>query len=80
MLRAKAVLCPGLLVTLDNQQTGESDAWQFDDGLIEYLLESSTGWERVPAEPFNGAMSAETEAVDWAVTWLPEGGDRKSVV
>ena len=75
LLRAKAVLCPGLLVTLDNQQTGESDAWQFDDGLIEYLLESSTGWERVPAEPFNGAMSAETEAVDWAVTWLPEGGE-----
>ncbi|MEQ3637225.1 DNA topoisomerase IV subunit B [Alcanivorax sp.] len=75
LLRAKAVLCPGLLVTLDNQQTGESDTWQFDDGLIEYLLESSTGWERVPAEPFNGAMSAETEAVDWAVTWLPEGGE-----
>ena len=75
LLRAKAVLCPGLLVTLDNQLTGESDAWQFDDGLIEYLLESSRGWERVPQEPFNGAMSAETEAVDWAVTWLPEGGE-----
>ena len=75
LLRAKAVLCPGLKVTLDNEATGESETWQFEDGLIEYLLESATGWERVPEEPFNGAMSAETEAVDWAVMWLPEGGE-----
>ena len=75
LLRAKAVLCPGLLVTLDNQVSGETDSWQFADGLIEYLLEAGRGWERVPEEPFNGAMSAETEAVDWAVMWLPEGGE-----
>ncbi|MZR62693.1 DNA topoisomerase IV subunit B [Alcanivorax sp. DP30] len=75
LLRAKAVLCPGLKVILENQNNGETDTWQFEDGLIEYLLESSAGWERVPQEPFNGAMSAETEAVDWAVTWLPEGGE-----
>ena len=75
LLRAKAVLCPGLKVILENQVSGESETWQFEDGLIEYLLESATGWERVPEEPFNGAMSAETEAVDWAVMWLPEGGE-----
>ncbi|MED5240052.1 MAG: DNA topoisomerase IV subunit B [Pseudomonadota bacterium] len=75
LLRAKAVLCPGLKVILENQVNGESETWQFEDGLIEYLLESATGWERVPEEPFNGAMSAETEAVDWAVMWLPEGGE-----
>ena len=75
LLRAKAVLCPGLKVILENQVSGESETWQFEDGLIEYLLESATGWERVPEEPFNGAMSAETEAVDWAVMWVPEGGE-----
>ncbi|MCK0154100.1 DNA topoisomerase IV subunit B [Alcanivorax sp. S6407] len=75
LLRAKAVLCPGLKVILENQINGETETWQFEDGLIEYLLESATGWERVPEEPFNGAMSAETEAVDWAVMWLPEGGE-----
>jgi len=52
LLRAKAVLCPGLLVSLDNQVSGETDTWQFADGLIEYLLESGRGWERVPGEPF----------------------------
>ncbi|MBL7250628.1 DNA topoisomerase IV subunit B [Alloalcanivorax sp. C16-2] len=75
LLRAKAVLCPGLNVTLDNKQTGESETWEFADGLVEYLVDSTRGWERVPSEPFDGAMSGDTEAVDWAVLWLPEGGE-----
>lgn len=75
LLRAKAVLCPGLSVTLENRQSDETETWQFDDGLVEYLLDSTRGWERVPAEPFEGAMSGDTEVVDWAVLWLPEGGE-----
>ncbi len=75
LLRAKAVLCPGLLVTLENKQTDETETWQFADGLVEYLIDSTRGWERVPAEPFEGAMNGDTEAVDWAVLWLPEGGE-----
>ncbi|GAA5126873.1 DNA topoisomerase IV subunit B [Alloalcanivorax gelatiniphagus] len=75
LLRAKAVLCPGLNVTLENKQTGESETWEYADGLVEYLVDSTRGWERVPTEPFEGAMSGDTEAVDWAVLWLPEGGE-----
>ncbi|HAB05358.1 MAG TPA: DNA topoisomerase IV subunit B [Alcanivorax sp.] len=75
LLRAKAVLCPGLLVTLENKQTDETETWQFADGLVVYLIDSTRGWERVPAEPFEGAMNGDTEAVDWAVLWLPEGGE-----
>ena len=75
LLRAKAVLCPGLMVTLENKQTDETETWQFADGLVEYLIDSTRGWERVPAEPFEGAMNGDTEAVDWAVLWLPDGGE-----
>ena len=75
LLRAKAVLCPGLMVTLENKQTDETETWQFADGLVEYLVDSTRGWERVPAEPFEGAMNGDTEAVDWAVLRLPEGGE-----
>ncbi|MGB1203979.1 MAG: ATP-binding protein, partial [Alloalcanivorax venustensis] len=50
LLRAKAVLCPGLLMTLENKQTDETETWQFADGLVEYLIDSTRGWERVPAE------------------------------
>ncbi|MBF5057659.1 DNA topoisomerase IV subunit B [Alcanivorax sp. 521-1] len=75
LLRAKAVLCPGLSVTLENKQTDETETWQFADGLVEYLQDSTRGWESVPEVPFEGAMSGDTEAVDWAVLWLPEGGE-----
>ena len=75
LLRAKAVLCPGLAVTLVDHNSGETEFWQYEDGLVEYLLDATRGWEKIPEVPFDGAMRAETEAADWAVLWLPEGGE-----
>ncbi len=75
LLRAKAVLCPGLAVTLVDHNSGETEFWQYEDGLVEYLLDATRGWEKIPEAPFDGAMRAETEAADWAVLWLPEGGE-----
>ena len=75
LLRAKAVLCPGLEVVLTDHNAGDTETWLYSDGLVEYLLDSTRGWERVPEVPFEGALSAETEGVDWAVLWLPEGGE-----
>ncbi|MFV8781274.1 DNA topoisomerase IV subunit B [Microbulbifer sp. SA54] len=75
LLRAKAVLCPGLTVTFINEHDGESDQWFYEDGLKDYLAAANQGWEVLPAEPFVGNFSAQTEAADWAVQWLPEGGE-----
>lgn len=75
VLRAKAVLCPGLYVNFLEEKTGESFEWYYEDGLQDYLLESLKGYELLPAEPFIGSMSSEHEAADWALLWLPEGGD-----
>ncbi|GAA5525147.1 DNA topoisomerase 4 subunit B [Microbulbifer aestuariivivens] len=75
LLRAKAVLCPGLTVVFINEQDGESDEWYYEDGLKDYLAAANQGWEVLPAEPFVGSFSAATEAADWAVQWLPEGGE-----
>lgn len=75
LLRAKAVLCPGLTVTFINEQDGESDEWCYEDGLKDYLAAANQGWEILPAEPFVGSFAASTEAADWAVQWLPEGGE-----
>ncbi|QFT56624.1 DNA topoisomerase IV subunit B [Microbulbifer sp. THAF38] len=75
LLRAKAVLCPGLTVTFINEQDGESDEWYYEDGLKDYLAAANQGWEVLPAEPFVGSFAASTEAADWAVQWLPEGGE-----
>ncbi|MEY1660962.1 DNA topoisomerase IV subunit B [Isoalcanivorax beigongshangi] len=75
LLRAKAVLCPGLEVILEDENTGDNETWQYADGLVEYLDDATRGWEKLPESPFTGALAAEHEAVDWAVLWMPEGGD-----
>lgn len=75
VLRAKAVLCAGLEVTFKDEASGETENWCYEDGLADYLCSTTTGWEVLPATPFVGSFAAETEAVDWALQWLPEGGD-----
>ncbi|MFT7299786.1 MAG: topoisomerase-4 subunit B [Porticoccus sp.] len=75
VLRAKAVLCAGLEVTFKDEASGEAEVWCYEDGLEDYLRGATLGWETVPVEPFVGSFSSESEAVDWAVQWLPEGGE-----
>ncbi len=75
ILRAKAVLCSGLHVTFLDEQTGEKDEWFYEDGLKDYLAGATQGWETLPTQPFVGDFSATTAAVNWAVQWLPEGGE-----
>jgi topoisomerase-4 subunit B len=75
VLRAKAVLCPGLLIEFFDEQSGERETWQYEDGLRDYLMEAVQGYELLPEAPFIGSLHGEKEAVDWAVVWLPEGGE-----
>jgi topoisomerase IV subunit B len=75
VLRAKAVLCPGLKVSLYDEKSGERESWVYEDGLRDYLLDALQGFELVPTEAFVGEMSGNNEAAAWAVAWLPEGGE-----
>jgi topoisomerase-4 subunit B len=76
VLRAKAVLCPGLRIRFDNKQAKETTEWHYADGLRDYLMQSVADVEKIPQdEPFVGKFTTSTEAADWAVIWLPEGGD-----
>jgi len=74
-LKAKAVLCPGLTVRLFISKPKEKLEWCYAGGLEEYLLEATGGANTLPAEPFAGSMTSSHEAVDWALVWLPDGGD-----
>ena len=75
VLRAKAVLCPGLLVKFYNEKTKEKLEWRYENGLRDYLAEALQGFEMLPADIWVGHMQGPTEAADWALSWLPEGGD-----
>ena len=74
ILRAKAVLCPGLQVKFRNAKTGEQMAWHYQDGLRAYLLDTLDGSPCLPENAFVGRMADAQETADWAVAWLPEGG------
>jgi topoisomerase IV subunit B len=74
LLRAKAVLCPGLRVTLMEADGTESE-WQYEDGLRDYLAQATDGYEVLPQSPFIGHFADDEQAVDWAIQWLPEGGE-----
>ena len=73
LLRAKAVLCPGLTVKLFDETTGERDEWRYEDGLSDYLKGELSGRELLPPELFTGALAKDTETVEWAASWVPEG-------
>jgi topoisomerase-4 subunit B len=75
VLRAKAVLCGGLTVSFHDENTEDSEEWFYEDGLKDYLSGALDGWEVLPLEPFIGNFSAENEAAEWAVQWLPDVGE-----
>ncbi len=75
VLRAKAVLCPGLRVRFLDENSGEQHEWCYEDGLKDYLLDALQGIPMIPAVPFMGSLQGNDEAADWAVVWLPEGGE-----
>ncbi|HZF98419.1 MAG TPA: DNA topoisomerase IV subunit B [Pseudoxanthomonas sp.] len=73
LLRAKAVLCPGLTVRLFDEASGEREQWHYADGLRDYLLGELQGRELLPPRLFVGQLSKQSEIVNWAVAWVPEG-------
>lgn len=75
VLRAKAVLCPNLKVTLDDQINKEQSAWQYENGLSDYLKDTLSGAETIPAEPFIGKFKAPREEAEWALLWLNGSND-----
>ena len=74
-LRAKAVLCPGLEIRFHQEGQKDPDVWCYADGLQDYLMDELQGVRTLPETPFIGAMAGNAEAADWAVLWLPEGGE-----
>jgi len=74
LLRAKAVLCPGLTVSLTNDKSGDKEEWCYHEGLTDYLQSELLGYNCLPEQPFNGEMKGADSEVSWALCWMPEGG------
>lgn len=70
VLRAKAVLCPGLSMTFINKATNEETTWCYEKGLLDYLRQSLPA-DYFPEEPFAGEYKTDEATVDWALAWSP---------
>jgi topoisomerase-4 subunit B len=70
VLRAKAVLCPGLKIRFRVEKPQQKFEWQYEGGLEQYLLEALGDVEILPEEPFGGSMRGAREEIDWSVAWV----------
>jgi topoisomerase-4 subunit B len=73
VLRAKAVLCPGLRVKLKIEATGEKEEWFYTGGLTQYLLDQLKDSEWMPQDPFAAEFKSEHESAEWVFAWLLDG-------
>ena len=74
LLKAKAILCPGLTITFDDKVHGESYNWSFTGDLKNYLMELLTDKIIAPQEPYAGQIKLDNSEVEWAVAWGTEEG------
>lgn len=75
LLKAKAVLCPGVEILFKDNVNETEQRWCYQDGLTDYLMENVNGLVTLPEAAFTGKHTGDNEAVDWALLWLPEGGE-----
>ena len=76
LLRAKAVLCSGLRVSLSIEgKPDENESWLYEDGLKGYLDNALADAETVPAETILHSAEGNAEAVDYALRWVVDGGE-----
>ena len=88
LLRAKAVLLPGLAMRLADEATGETVEWKYEGGMAAYLQESLAGEDGVVSPVIVGEsycgegdpQFAQGEGAAWALAWCEGGGGGESYV
>ena len=79
LLRSKAVLMPGVSVSLTVEKTKDTQTWQYKGGLRDYLLQSLNGEPLIPlfdGEGFADSQSeqfADGEGASWCVAFTEDG-------
>ena len=75
LLKAKAVLCPGLQIDYFDEKKNERIRWIFDEGLSDYLDEFSGCNEKLLDETIILSKTSDDQALDVAVNWTEEASN-----
>jgi topoisomerase-4 subunit B len=80
LLRSKAVLMPGVVVTLAHEKSKETQTWQYKGGLADYLQQALPADALIPlfegehyAEEGDSENNAEGEGAAWCVAFTEDG-------
>ena len=72
LLKAKAVLCPGLTIDFNNEKkSGDKERWFFEDGLKSYLVELSEGSELILEDSIVCSKQSDAQELEFAINWSP---------
>lgn len=74
LLRAKAILCAGLQVQLEDKVAKTLDTWHYPEGIQAYASIALAGKEVLPTPPYVQSFSDNDVHLDWLVCWSTEGG------
>ena len=69
VLKAKAVLCPGLTIDFHNEKKAEKIKWFFEDGLKSYLEDSSVGLDLILNDSIVSSKDSKNQEVDFVINW-----------
>jgi len=69
LLKAKAVLCPGLTIHFNNERKAEKIKWYFEDGLKSYLEEASDGVDLILEESILSSKDSDSQEIEFVVNW-----------
>ena len=75
-LKAKAVLAAGLKITFIDEINSETIEWQFENGLVDYLMDELEDREIVPDPAYVATGEGERASAEFAICWNAEGGEQ----
>ena len=73
LLKAKAVLCPGLKIQLFDEKKSEKKEWQFEDGLASYLAKSEESDSFLLKESVHCSKLDKESGLDFIINWSETG-------
>ncbi len=69
LLKAKAVLCPGLTIDFHDESKKEKIKWFYEDGLKSYLEDQSDGIDLILGESIVSSNSSKDQEVEFVINW-----------
>ena len=69
LLKAKAVLCPGLTIDFHDESKKEKIKWFYEDGLKSYLEDQSEGIDLILSESIVSSNSSKDQEVEFVINW-----------